>query len=81
MAVFWNEFLSRFNPTSLYLQKVELDLNVAQNIILSLEEFLKNLRAKALSSAVVVQKYSDFNKRKITKKLKDCEKKTFCGCD
>jgi len=83
MAVFWHAILSRFNATSSYLQKVELDLNIAKNMMLSLVKFLKNLqndfsgiekKSKALSS-VIMQEYSDVDKRKITKKLKDGEKK------
>jgi len=44
MAVFWHAILSRFNATSSYLQKVELDLNIAKNMMLFLVKFLKNLR-------------------------------------
>ncbi|KYQ54155.1 hypothetical protein ALC60_06952 [Trachymyrmex zeteki] len=83
MAVFWHKILSRFNATSSYLQKVELDLNIAKNMMLSLVEFFKNLRydfsetekkSKALNS-VIMQEYSDVDKRRITKKLKVKRKK------
>lgn len=82
MAVLWHAILSRFDATNSYLQKVELDLNVATIMMFSLIEYLKNLRgdfskieknSKALNT-VIIQEYYDVNKRKITKKLNDGEK-------
>ncbi|XP_065662727.1 uncharacterized protein LOC136085354 [Hydra vulgaris] len=44
MAVLWHHILKRFNAVSKFLQKVELDLHTASNMLLSLIDFVKNLR-------------------------------------
>ena len=81
MAVLWNFIFQRFNATSQYLQKVNVDLTSANNMLLSLVDFVKGLRdkfsdiekeAKELST-YVNQEYSSSNKRKITRKLADKE--------
>ena len=81
MAVLWNFIFQRFNATSQYLQKVNVDLISANNMLLSLVDFVKGLRdkfsdiekeAKELST-YVNQEYSSSNKRKITRKLADKE--------
>ncbi|XP_065672030.1 zinc finger MYM-type protein 1-like [Hydra vulgaris] len=77
MAVLWHHILKRFNAVSKFLQKVELDLYTASSMLLSLIDFVKNLRndftrfeneSKKLSS-FVENDYSDKNKRKLIKKL------------
>ena len=82
MVVLWHRILSRFNVVSIYLQKVEVDLNTANNMLLSLVAFIRKLRpefskmeneSKELSS-FVVQEYSNFGKRTIIKKFRDGEK-------
>ena len=77
MAVLWHHILKRFNAVSKFLQKVELDLHTASSMLLSLIDFVKNLRndftrfeneSKKLSS-FIEKDYSDKNKRKAIKKL------------
>ncbi|XP_065651158.1 uncharacterized protein LOC136079351 [Hydra vulgaris] len=81
MAVLWHHILKRFNAVSKFLQKVELDLHTASSILLSLIDFVKNLRndftrfeneSKKLSS-FIEKDYSDTNKRKVIKKLSNGE--------
>ncbi|XP_065667803.1 uncharacterized protein LOC136088075 [Hydra vulgaris] len=81
MAVLWHHILKRFNAVSKFLQKVELDLHTASNMLLSLIDFVKNLRndftrfeneSKKLSS-FIEKDYSDKNKRKVIKKLSNGE--------
>ena len=84
MSVFWHRVLDRFNAVNKYIQKVNLDLNTANDMLLSLLEFVKNVRddffgiekqAKELSK-FVNQEYSDLSKRKIIKKFSDGEVQT-----
>lgn len=79
MTVFWHRILSRFNTTSKFLQKIELDLITANNMLHSLVNFISDLRndfaaiendSKNLGS-FVQQEYSDTKKRKITSKYAD----------
>lgn len=79
MTVFWYAILTRFDSVSKCIQRVELDLCTANDMLLSLLEFVKKLRedfskfgkeAKNLSKCVVCE-YSDSKKRKIIKKLPD----------
>ncbi|XP_065667998.1 zinc finger MYM-type protein 1-like [Hydra vulgaris] len=81
MAVLWHHILKRFNAVSKFLQKVELDLHTASSMLLSLIDFVKNLRndftrleneSKKLSS-FIEKDYSDKNKRKVIKKLSNGE--------
>ena len=81
MAVLWHHLLKRFNAVSKFLQKVELDLHTASSMLLSLIDFVKNLRndftrfeneSKKLSS-FIEKDYSDKNKRKVIKKLSNGE--------
>ena len=44
MAVLWHHILKRFNAVSKFLQKIELDLHTASSMLLSLINFVKNLR-------------------------------------
>ncbi|XP_065674101.1 zinc finger MYM-type protein 1-like [Hydra vulgaris] len=78
MAVLWHHILKRFNAVSKFLQKVELDLHTASSMLLSLIDFVKNLRndftrfeneSKKLSS-FIEKDYSDKNKRKVITKTK-----------
>ena len=82
MAVFWHRILNQFHRTSKYLQKVELDLNTANNMLQSLVTYVQALRedfenieceAKELSS-LVIQTYSDLDKRKRTQRLADSQR-------
>ncbi|XP_065658519.1 zinc finger MYM-type protein 1-like [Hydra vulgaris] len=75
MAVLWHHILKRFDAVSKFLQKVELDLHTASSMLLSLIDFVKNLRndftrfeneSKKLSS-FIEKDYSDKNKRKDNK--------------
>ncbi|XP_065675612.1 uncharacterized protein LOC136091827 [Hydra vulgaris] len=81
MALLWHHILKRFNAVSKFLQKVELDLHTASSMLLSLIDFVKNLRndftrfeneSKKLSS-FIEKDYSDKNKRKVIKKLSNGE--------
>ncbi|XP_065664501.1 uncharacterized protein LOC136086152 [Hydra vulgaris] len=72
MAVLWHHILKRFNAVSKFFQKVELDLHTASSMLLSLTDFVKNLRndftrfeneSKKLSS-FIEKDYSDKNKKK-----------------
>ncbi|XP_065667614.1 uncharacterized protein LOC136087915 [Hydra vulgaris] len=81
MAVLWHHILKRFNAVSKFLQKVELDLHTASSMLLSLIDFVKNLRndftrfeneSKKFSS-FIEKDYSDKNKRKVIKKLSNVE--------
>ncbi|XP_065662667.1 zinc finger MYM-type protein 1-like [Hydra vulgaris] len=81
MAVLWHHILKRFNAVSKFLQKVELDLHTASSMLLSLIDFVKNLRndftrfeneSKKLSS-FIEKDYSDKNKRKVIKKFSNGE--------
>ncbi|XP_065645755.1 zinc finger MYM-type protein 1-like [Hydra vulgaris] len=81
MAVLWHHILKRCNAVSKFLQKVELDLHTASSMLLSLIDFVKNLRndftrfeneSKKLGS-FIEKGYSDKNKRKVIKKLSNGE--------
>ncbi|XP_065645747.1 zinc finger MYM-type protein 1-like [Hydra vulgaris] len=81
MAVLWHHILKRFNAVSKFLQKVEFDSHTASSMLLSLIDFVKNLRndftrfqneSKKLSS-FIEKDYSDKNKRKVIKKLSNGE--------
>ncbi|XP_065651068.1 uncharacterized protein LOC136079269 [Hydra vulgaris] len=81
MAVLWHHILKRFNAVSKLIQEVELDLHTASSMLLSLIDFVKNLRndftrfeneSKKLSS-FIEKDYSDKNKRKVIKKLTNRE--------
>ena len=69
MAVFWKQILSRFNVTSNFLQKVEVDLSTASDMLGSLVHFVLNLRNQFSSieneskqlSAFVIQDYCSSN--------------------
>lgn len=91
MTVFWHRILSRFNTTSKFLQKIELDLITANNMLHSLVNFISDLRndfaaiendSKNLGS-FVQQEYSDTKKRKITSKYADnvTEIQNLDGCE
>lgn len=91
MTVFWHRILSRFNTTSKFLQKIELDLITANNMLHSLVNFISDLRndfaviendSKNLGS-FVQQEYSDSKKRKITSKYADnvTEIQNLDGCE
>lgn len=91
MAVLWNKILNRFNATSQYLQKINVDLVSANAMLLSLIVFVSDLRdefptieaeAKALSESVN-QDYTDASKRRITRKLtdKDTQSETSNGSE
>ena len=91
MAVLWHRILSRFNLTSIYVQKVEVDLYAANEMLVSLVDFIQNLRCEFINienesknlSEFVISEYSDSNKRVVTKKLRDGEKEisTLTGSD
>lgn len=79
MAVFWNSVLSRFEQTSQFLQKIDVDLISADKMLKSLIDFVNNLRvqfdefenkAKKLGEIEKFE-YSDSTKRKKIKKLAD----------
>ena len=79
MPVFWHFILNRFDSVSKYIQKVELDLCTANDMLLSLVDFVKDMRnnfskfeeeAENLGDFVITE-YLDAKKRKITKKLPD----------
>lgn len=46
MSVLWYRFLDRFNATSKFLQKVEIDLKSANKSLISLVAFVNVLRNK-----------------------------------
>ncbi|XP_065650982.1 zinc finger MYM-type protein 1-like [Hydra vulgaris] len=78
MAVLWHHILKRFNAVSKFLQKVELDLHTASSMLLSLIDFVKNLRNDFTRfenelSSFIEKDYSDKNKRKVIKKLSNGE--------
>ncbi|XKL59921.1 hypothetical protein PGB90_000937 [Kerria lacca] len=61
MALLWNKVLNRFHSVSIFLQKVDVDLISANNMLISLVDFVQNLRndlkiieneSKALSTHV-----------------------------
>ncbi|CAH0564503.1 unnamed protein product [Brassicogethes aeneus] len=79
MATFWNELLERFDTTSKYLQKPGLDVITGHKMLVSLLEFVCNLRgqfeslekkAKAMSS-ILNTLYKDEYQRNVIKKLAD----------
>lgn len=81
MAVFWHRILNRFNIVSKFLQQVEIDLNIASNMLFLLIEIVKNLRdefskleseLKELSQ-YVKQEYSDKEKKKLCDGGKEME--------
>jgi len=81
MAILWNRILHKFNIVNTYLQKVDLDLDVACNMLISLIDFVKNLREKFCEieleakqlSCLINQNYTRAEKRIITKKLSSGE--------
>ena len=81
MALLWDRILNRFNTTSQYLQKIDVDLISANQMLVSLISFVKDLRDKFYSieseakqvSVHVSQEYSDSIKRKIRKRLANNE--------
>lgn len=81
MTVLWNCILNRFDGVSQYLQKIDIDLISASQMLFSLVDFVQNLRnkfsdfeAKAKQLSVLVsEEYADSKKRKITKRLTDGE--------
>ncbi|OXU20510.1 hypothetical protein TSAR_016048, partial [Trichomalopsis sarcophagae] len=72
MAVFWNRILSRFNITSKFLQKVEVDLSTANDMLASLIIYEINFQPWKMKLKTSVN-YSDSIKRTITRKLRDSE--------
>ncbi|CAH0719240.1 unnamed protein product, partial [Brenthis ino] len=83
LIVFWEEILERFNVVNKKVQSPGLDIGEGNKLIVSLKEFVKNIRqqsdqklkeyeekAKKLSTSVGTD-YSDINKRRITLKFSD----------
>ena len=83
LIIFWEEILERFNLVSKKLQSPGLDICEGNKLIISLKEFVSNIRhqsdqklkeyeekAKKLSTSVRTE-YSDINKRRITLKFSD----------
>lgn len=91
MTIFWDCVLNRFNATSQYLQKVDVDLISASKMLSSLVEFVQTLREKFSDfetkakelSPFVSREYAIDNKRKITKRLADgtVQASTLSGSD
>lgn len=79
MTVLWHQILTRFNATSKFLQKIDVDLATANDMLKSLVDYVESLRSEFASietqaknlSEIISQDYSDTSKRRITKKFAD----------
>ncbi|XP_050066946.1 zinc finger MYM-type protein 1-like [Aphis gossypii] len=81
MTIFWKRVLGRFNATSVYLQRIEIDMVTGNSMLQSLITFVDELRndfdaiedeAKILSISVNKEwSNGGKNKRKIIKKYSD----------
>lgn len=79
MATFWKQLLERFDATNTYLQKPGLDVITGHKMLVSLLEFVGNLRSQFESleekakdiSSVLNPSYKDAYRRRSVKKLAD----------